>query len=98
MTLLIGASKQMANVKAMYLNAINVAGTLNFYKSLPKLQKFGLLNMKKTLMLLVVFLVKKLVILVLVKRLVQKKEKKENQKHKILKLGRVFLEQASLLW
>ena len=34
MTLLVGASKQMANVKAMYLNAINVAGTLNFYKSL----------------------------------------------------------------
>jgi hypothetical protein len=34
MTLLIGASKQMANVKAMYLNAIDVAGTLNFYKSL----------------------------------------------------------------
>jgi hypothetical protein len=34
MTLLIGASKQIANVKAMYLNAINVAGTLNFYKSL----------------------------------------------------------------
>ena len=34
MTLLVGASKQMANVKAMYLNAIDVAGTLNFYKSL----------------------------------------------------------------
>ena len=34
MTLLFGASKQMANVKAMYLNAIDVAGTLNFYKSL----------------------------------------------------------------
>ncbi len=34
MTLLVGASKQMENVKAMYLNAIDVAGTLNFYKSL----------------------------------------------------------------
>jgi hypothetical protein len=34
MTLLVGASKQMANVKAMYLNAIDVPGTLNFYKSL----------------------------------------------------------------
>ena len=34
MTLLVGASKQISNVKAMYLNAFDVAGTLNFYKSL----------------------------------------------------------------
>lgn len=34
MTLLVGASKQMANVKAMYLNAIDVPETLNFYNRL----------------------------------------------------------------